>query len=74
MSQVPLSMNQLETIVEVVSRDLLEQWAINDRFKEDEMVQAAQNSVDDTVFVINAFMEHFNTYMMTKAKESGINL
>jgi hypothetical protein len=74
MSQIPLSMNQLETIVEVVSRDLLEQWAINDRFKEDEMVQAAQNSVDDTVFVINAFMEHFNTYMMTQAEESGINL
>jgi hypothetical protein len=74
MSQVPLSVNQLETIVEVVSRDLLEQWAINDRFKEEEMTQAAQNSVNDTVFVINAFMEHFNTYMMTQAKESKINL
>jgi len=74
MSQVPLSMNKLETIVEIVSRDLLEQWALNDRFTEDQMVKAAQNSVDDTVFVINAFMEHFNTYMMTQAEESGINL
>ena len=69
MSQIPLSMNKLETIVEIVSRDLLEQWAINDRFKEDEMIQAAQNSVDDTVFVINAFMEHFNTYMMMESEK-----
>lgn len=74
MSQIPLSMNKLETIVEIVSRDLLEQWAINDRFKEDEMIQAAQNSVDDTVFVINAFMEHFNAYMLVQAEESKINL
>ena len=52
----------------------MEQWAINDRFKEDEMIQAAQNSVDDTVFVINAFMEHFNAYMLVQAEESKINL
>jgi hypothetical protein len=73
MAQVPLSVNQLETIVETVSRDLLEQWALNDRFGEDELDEAKQNAVDDTIFVINQFMEHFNTYMMFEAEKKKLN-
>ncbi len=69
MSSVPLSVNQLETIVELISRDLLEKWALDDRFKEDEMIKATQDAIDDTVFVINAFMEHFNTYMMMESEK-----
>jgi hypothetical protein len=73
MAQVPLSVNQLETIVETVSRDLLEQWALNDRFGEDELDKAKQDAVDDTIFVINQFMEHFNTYMMFEAEKKKLN-
>ena len=73
MSNVPLSMKQLEDITTIVARDLLEQWAISDRFTEDEMVKYAQYAVDDVVFVINNFMEHFNTYMMFEAEKRKIN-
>jgi len=72
MSQVPLSTNKLETIVKIVARDLLEKWAIDDRFTEEELVQATQNAIDDTVFVINNFMEHFNTYMMFEAEQKNL--
>ena len=72
MASVPLSMNQLEIIVESVSRELLEQWAIDDRFQEDDMIKAAQNSVNDTVFVINKFMEYFNDTMLTAAEQSKL--
>ena len=73
MAQVPLSVNQLETIVETVSRDLLEQWALDDRFGIDDLEKAKQNAVDDTIFVINQFMEHFNTYMMFEAEKKKLN-
>jgi hypothetical protein len=73
MAQIPLSVNQLETIVETVSRDLLEQWALNDRFSEDDLDKAKQDAVDDTIFVINQFMEHFNTYMMFEAEKKKLN-
>jgi hypothetical protein len=66
-------MKQLEDITTAVARDLLEQWALTDRFLEDDMTQAAQNAVDDTVFVINNFMEHFNDYMMFEAEKNKLN-
>lgn len=72
MSSVPLSVSKLENIVEIIARDLLEKWAIDDRFTEDELVQATQNAIDDTIFVVNGFMSHFNEYMMMQAEESKI--
>jgi hypothetical protein len=72
MSSVPLSLVQLEKIVETVSRDLLENWAINDRFSEDEIEKATDNAVEDTVFVINNFMSLFNEIALTTAQESKI--
>jgi len=72
MSSIPLSMKQLEDITTAVARDLLENWALNDRFTEDELEQATQNAVDDTVFVINNFMEHFNEYMMFEAEKKKL--
>jgi len=72
MSQVPLSTAQLEKIVETVARDLLEQWAITDRFTEEQIEKAQQDAVEDTVFVINNFMEHFNTYMMFEAEKKSL--
>ena len=73
MASIPLSSSQLETIVELVARDLLEQWAINDRFSEDQLEEAKNNAVNDTVFIINNFMEQFNTYMMFEAEKKIFN-
>lgn len=72
MASVPLSATQLDTIVESVSRDLLEQWAINDRFTEEELEKAVKNSVDDTVFIINGFMSMLNEAMLLEAEKSKL--
>lgn len=74
MSSVPLSQKDLETVVEVISRDLLEQWAINDRFEENEMSQAVDNALSDTVFIVSQFMQLFNELMLTKAQEQGMDV
>ena len=74
MSSVPLSMKQLEDIAVLVSQELLEEWAINDRFDEDTMVEAQQEAVEDTIFIINRFMEHFNTYMLAEQDKSNLIL
>lgn len=72
MSSVPLSMQQLEDIATEVARNLLEQWAIDDRFKEEDMAKAAAQAVDDTIFVINNFMEHFNYHMMNAPQDKKL--
>jgi hypothetical protein len=72
MTSVPLSVNKLEMIVETIARNLLEEWAINDRFSTDDLESAKQNAVNDTVFIVNEFMEHFNTYMMTEAEARNL--
>lgn len=72
MSSVPLSMQQLEDIATEVARNLLEQWAIEDRFKEEDMAKAAAQAIDDTVFVINSFMEHFNYHMMNTSQDKKL--
>lgn len=75
MSSVPLSPKQLEDIVVSVARDLLENWGVNDRFVDEDLVKVGQYSVDDTVFVINSFMEYFNQLMIMEAEnKSLINL
>ena len=71
MAEVPLAMNKLEEIAFQVAQELLEQWAINDRFNEDQIEQATQNSVDDTIFVINRFMEEFNTHMLVESEQKS---
>jgi len=72
MASVPLSMFQLEQITEIVARDLLEQWAIEDRFPEDQLEKATQDAVDDTAFVINQFMSLLNEVMLTTAEQSKL--
>lgn len=62
---IPLSVNNLEKIVEVVATELLEQWAIDDRFTEDKIEEAKQDALDDTIYVINSFMNYFNEAMLT---------
>jgi len=72
MTSIPIALNQLETITEMVARELLEEWAINDRFTEDQIVQATQNAVSDTIFVMNRFMTLFNEQMMQEAINKNI--
>jgi len=72
MTSIPMKLEQLETITEMVARDLLEEWAINDRFTEDQLVQATQNAVSDTIFVMNKFMTLFNEQMLQTAIDKNI--
>jgi hypothetical protein len=74
MANVPLSMEQLENITSQVAQELLEDWAINDRFDEDKLVEATQNAVNDTVLVINSFMEKFNDTMIQQTENKNIIL
>jgi len=70
---IPLSVSNLEKIVEVVATELLEQWAIDDRFVEENLEEAKLDAIDDTVFVINSFMNYFNEAMLTaKTQQPGL--
>lgn len=57
---IPVGIQELEQIITKVANDLIEKWAIDDRFTEEDKVKYAQYAVDDTVFVINNYMEIFN--------------
>ena len=72
MANVPLSVKQLEQITEIVARNLLERWAIEDRFIEDQLEKATQDAVDDSAFVINEFMSLLNEVMLTTAEQSKL--
>ena len=71
MANVPLSIEALEDIAANVARDLLEQWAIDDRYTEENVVEATQNAISDTLFVINKYMEEVNTYMLVEAEKKN---
>jgi hypothetical protein len=62
---IPLSVSNLEKIVEVVATELLEQWAIDDRFTEENIEKAKLDAIDDTLFVVNSFMNYFNEAILT---------
>ena len=68
-ASVPLSLQELEQIVQVVAHNLYEKWAIDDRFTEEQLTQYAQYAVEDTVFVINNYMETFNQTMLNRAEQ-----
>lgn len=68
-ASVPLAITELEQIVEVVAHNLYAKWAEEGRFTEEEIAEAAHNSVDDTVFVINNYMQIFNDIMLNKNLE-----
>lgn len=71
-SSVPLSLSELEQAVQEVAHSLLEKWAIEDRFTEEQMLDYVQYSVDDTAFVINSYMQAMNNIMITKAQQLKI--
>ncbi len=67
---IPISINSLEKIVEIVATELLEQWAIDDRFTEDKIEEAKQDALDDTIYVVNSFMNYFNEAMLATKTEN----
>jgi hypothetical protein len=72
MADVPVSMEKLEYITTYVAEELLENWAINDRFTEDQIIDAKVWAVADTILVINSFMEKFNNAMLEEAQEKKL--
>jgi hypothetical protein len=72
MANVPVSMEKLESITAQVAEELLEDWAINDRFTEEEIDKAKIWAIDDTVLIVNSFMEKFNTAMLEEAQEKKL--
>lgn len=73
-SSIPLGLQQLETLVQVVAQNLLEKWAIEDRFTEENMYDYVKYSVDDTVFVINNYITLMNDLMLDEANAIGIDI
>lgn len=69
MANVPLPVSKLEDITKEVAQELLENWAINDRFEEDKFEKAVELAVEDTALVINAFMEKLNQAMLETSEE-----
>lgn len=72
MASVPLSIDQLEQITIKVAQELLESWAINDRFPEEESDKYSQYAVDDTILIINKFMEQFNQHMLEESQKVSL--
>jgi hypothetical protein len=62
-SSIPLPTQQLEKIISQTAQDLLEKWAVDDRFTEDQIANYAQYAIDDTVFIVNQYMIYFNMIM-----------
>jgi len=62
-NSIQLPTQQLERIISQTAQDLLEKWAVDDRFTEDQLTNYAQYAIDDTVFVVNQYMIYFNMVM-----------
>jgi len=71
-SSTPLSIQELELALETVARNLLEKWAIEDRFTEEQLMEYVNHSIEDTAFVINNYMEVVNDLMINRAMDSKI--
>jgi len=63
MAEVPMPLNKMEEIAGEVAVELFENWAITDRLdttQDDYIEKYANLAVEDSLFVINCFMEKFN--------------
>jgi len=69
MAELPLATYELDNIVTQIAYDLYESWAVSGRFEEDQAAEYAELAANDTVFVINLFMEKFNEFMSAKQRE-----
>ena len=71
MADIPVAHKDMEDLIVMVAQELLEEWAITDRIPDDvtdeQLSEYAQYSTNDTIFVVNSFMEKFNQLMSSKA-------
>ena len=70
-NSIPLPVAQLEKIISQTAQDLLEKWAVDDRFTEDQIANYAQYAIDDTVFIVNQYMIYFNMIMQEMSLGNG---
>lgn len=71
-SSTPLSIEELESAIQTVAHNLLEKWAIEDRFTEEEMFEYIKYAVDDTAFIINDYMSVVNDLMINRVVNSKL--
>lgn len=69
MAFVPISMEELETVVSDTARDLLEKWAIDGEIQDHEMADYAALSVETVAYVIDSFMMYVNGLMEQKERD-----
>jgi predicted nuclease of restriction endonuclease-like (RecB) superfamily len=62
MAEVPLSQQDLDSIVYSVATEFIEYKAINGEI-EDTTEEIIQNTVNDVAFIINSYMTNFNDTM-----------
>jgi len=67
MAEVPLSVEELETIVMEVSRDLLEDMAMDNDIADEDFEEWTNMCVNIASLCINRYMFHFNELVNKKA-------
>ena len=73
MAEVPVSLNDLDSIVYNVSRDLIEERAVNGSI--DGITEETAKAVtDDVFFVINRYMYYINEIMENKNLQSATKI
>ena len=73
MTEIPVSSSDLDSIVYNVSRDLVEQKAIDGKI--DEVTEEISNKIlDDVIYTIERYMYYINSLMDDKKLESVKNI
>ena len=73
MTEIPVSSSDLDSIVYNVSRDLVEQKAIDGKI--DEVTEEISNKIlDDVIYTIERYMYYINSLMDDKKLESAKNI
>jgi hypothetical protein len=71
MAEIPLPLDELEQLIGDVAIELLETWASEGRIPDGEEAKYGELAIEDTVFIVNVFMEKFNE-AMSKAQLQSI--
>ena len=71
MAEIPVAHDDMNQLVVDVTLELIEEWAVTDRIPDDvtdeDLETYREQAANDTIFVINSFMEKFNALMQSKA-------
>lgn len=74
MSEIPVSQADLESIILSVAHSLYEKWALDDRFTEEQIEEAAQWATDDVLFVIESYMQKINETFSNKSIQNSAEI